>query len=333
MALKKPMKTVDELIDYMKHKGITFSIISEADAKQYLDKHNNYFKLTSYRKNYTKITTGPNSGKYENLEFAHLIELARLDTEIRHLLLQMTLDIEHFIKVNLIKAVEERMDKVKDEDGYKIIEGYLLADDIHPISDRAQAMSNRNRQFSKIINQNRHNPYCEGLINRYSDEMPIWAFVELTTIGDLKDLIEYYSKKTGWNPPADLQSIDRVRQLRNACAHGNAIINDLRPVNNAATSKKGTSVSPPYITNLVKSAGVNSGARAKKLSNPRINQIVHLFYVYDIVVQSHNTRSQRIQELHNLIDIRMVANRNYFVNNQIISSTYAFFKKMETILK
>ena len=140
-------------------------------------------------------------------------------------------------------------------------------------------------------------------------------------------------KKTGWNPPADLQSIDRVRQLRNACAHGNAIINDLRPVNNAATSKKGTSVSPPYITNLVKSAGVNSGARAKKLSNPRINQIVHLFYVYDIVVQSHNTRSQRIQELHNLIDIRMVANRNYFVNNQIISSTYAFFKKMETILK
>ncbi|MCQ2211948.1 MAG: Abi family protein, partial [Paludibacteraceae bacterium] len=167
-TLKKPMKTVDQLIAHMKNKGVRFSVISETDAKLHLDKHNNYFKLTSYRKNYTKITTGPNAGQYENLEFAHLIELARLDTEIRHILLQMTLDIEHFMKVALIKAVEDRMANNGDEDGYKVIEGYLLADDIIPISDRAQAMAKRNRQFAQKINQNKHNPYCEGLINRYS---------------------------------------------------------------------------------------------------------------------------------------------------------------------
>lgn len=333
MTLKKPMKTVDQLISHMKSKGITFSIISDTDAKQHLDEHNNYFKLTSYRKNYTKITTGPNAGKYENLEFAHLIELARLDTEIRHLLLKMTLDIEHFMKVALIKAVEDRMANSCDEDGYKIIEGYLLADDIKPIYDRAQTMAKRNRQFSQKISQNNQNPYCGGLTERYSKEMPIWAFVELGSFGDLKELIKYYSAKTGWKPPVDLQSLDRVRQLRNACAHGNAIINDLRPVNNASTAKRGTSVSPGYITNFVKSAGVNSGARSKKLSNPRINQIVHLFYVYDIVVQSDNTRKQRIKELHNLIDNRMVVNRNYFEKNQILTSTYEFFKKMETVLK
>ena len=333
MAVKKPMKTVDQLITHMKNKGVAFSIISEADAKLHLDMHNNYFKLTSYRKNYTKTTTGPNAGKYENLEFAHLIELARLDTEIRHLLLQMTLDVEHFMKVALIKAVEDRMDTVGDEDGYKIIEGYLLADDIQSISEKSQTMAQRNRQFSQKINQNKHNPYCEGLIDRYSEEMPIWAFVELGSFGDLKELVEYYSAKTGWIPPVDLQSLDRVRQLRNACAHGNATINDLRPVNNATTAKKGTSVSPRYITNFVQSAGVNSGARAKKLSNPRINQIVHLFYVYDIVVQSHNTRSQRIQELHNLIDGRMLANKSYFQKNQLLTSTYDFFKKMESVLK
>ena len=195
MAVKKQMKTVDQLITHMKNKGVAFSIISEADAKLHLDMHNNYFKLTSYRKNYTKTTTGPNAGKYENLEFAHLIELARLDTEIRHLILQMTLDVEHFMKVALIKAVEDRMDTVGDEDGYKIIEGYLLADDIQSISEKSQTMAKRNRQFSQKINQNKHNPYCEGLIDRYSEEMPIWAFVELGSFGDLKELVEYTQQK------------------------------------------------------------------------------------------------------------------------------------------
>lgn len=72
----------------------------------------------------------------------------------------MTLDVEHFMKVALIKAVEDRMDTVGDEDGYKIIEGYLLADDIQSISEKSQTMAKRNRQFSQKINKNKHNPYC-----------------------------------------------------------------------------------------------------------------------------------------------------------------------------
>ena len=70
----------------------------------------------------------------------------------------MTLDVEHFMKVALIKAVEDRMDTVGDEDGYKIIEGYLLADDIQSISKKSQTMAKRNRQFFQKIDQNKNNP-------------------------------------------------------------------------------------------------------------------------------------------------------------------------------
>ena len=100
--MKKPIKTANELIQHMKNKGIKFNIINEKDAEDHLNSHNNYFKLTSYRKNYTKYTSGSNKGKYENLEFAYLVELARLDAEIRSLLLDISLDIEHFLKVELI---------------------------------------------------------------------------------------------------------------------------------------------------------------------------------------------------------------------------------------
>ena len=327
------MMSVDQLIMHMENKGIQFTIINKSDAKLHLDNHNNYFKLTSYRKNYTKTTTGPNSGKYEKLDFAYLIELARIDTVVRHLLLQMCLDIEHFLKVALIKAVETRMITHGDEDGYEIINGFLRADDNTNISEKAAAMAKRNNQFSRKIKQNKMNPYCGGLINSYSDEMPIWAFVELGSFGDIKDLVEYYSKKTGWAPPVDLKTLDRVRQLRNACAHGNCIINDLRPVSNSGTAKAGISSAPPYITAFVKKAGINKNSRSKKLSNPRINQIVHLLYAYDLIVTSKNTRSIRLKELHELITRRLIINSSYFSTNQLLTSTYDFFKKLETILK
>ena len=322
------MKTADQLIEHMKGKGVKFSLISEKEAKAHLCGHNNYFKLTAYRKNYTKTTTGVNAGKYENLEFAYLIELARLDTEVRHLLLQMALDIEHFLKVALIHAVEDRMASVGDEDGYEIVRGFLIADDVLSISERAEKATKRSSSFSRKITQNKRNPYCGGLIDSYSDEMPIWTFVELVSFGDLRDLIEYYTVKTGWQIPVDLKSIDRVRQLRNACAHGNCIINDLCPVSPTTSGKSGVSSAPLFITNFVKKAGVGTSSRQKKLSNPRINQIVHLLYVYDLVFTSKHTRNQRLTELQNLINVRFQEHTDYFKNNQILTSTYDFFQKI-----
>lgn len=318
------MLTVDQLIQHLKDKGVTFAIYSEDEARSHLDRHNNYFKLTSYRKNYMKYTAGPNAGKYERLEFAYLRELARLDTEIRHILLDMALDIEHFLKVALIKAVEDRMSECGDEDGYRVVSSFLLDEGTSSIIKRTEAVARRSGGYSRKVNQNRNNPYCCGLINSYASAMPIWAFVELITFGDLKELIEYYSKNTGWPIPIDLNSLDRVRQIRNACAHGNCIINDLR----SNQHQIGTSDAPKYLTDFVKNAGISKTMRQKKLANPRINQIVHLLYVYDELVTSQNTRSIRILALRELVGVRMKQNKEYFIGNPIITTTYEFFEKL-----
>lgn len=319
------MKTANELIQHMKNKGIKFNIINENDAEDHLNTHNNYFKLTSYRKNYVKYTSGSNKGKYENLEFAYLVELARLDAEIRSLLLDISLDIEHFLKVELIRAVENRMVSSKDEDGYKILEGYLNADDIIDFDDRVKASTKRKNQYNSKFSQNLKNPYCYGLIRKNNEKMPIWAYVELCSFGDIKDLIEYYSNTTGWNLGIDTITLDRVRQIRNACAHGNCIINDLNHNSGANTVVSRT---PLFLANFLISAGINQGARHNKMSNPRINQIVHLLYVFDKMVVTKNTRSKRIAEIHNMIDNRLQINSCYFASNQLLSTTYHFFKKI-----
>ena len=151
--------------------------------------------------------------------------------------------------------------------------------------------------------------------------MPIWAFVELISFGDLEDLIDYYSKRSGWVSPVDNKSLDRVRQIRNAAAHNNCIINDLSPTDQKLKT-------PKFITDFVSKAGVSHNTRKKKLSNKRINQIVHLLYIYDIVVKSDNTRTNRLNELKRIVDERMVQNKKYFDNNTMLTSTYDFFKKI-----
>ncbi|WP_304153654.1 hypothetical protein [Megamonas hypermegale] len=56
--MSKKLLTSDELIEHMKQKGITFNIVDEKKAKNFLEEHNYYFKLASYRKNYNKIPLG-----------------------------------------------------------------------------------------------------------------------------------------------------------------------------------------------------------------------------------------------------------------------------------
>ena len=235
----------------------------------------------------------------------------------------MALDIEHFLKVALIKAIEDRIG-IDGEDGYRIVLDYLTDAGNESASQRASNIARRAGSITRKLSQNKNNPYCGGLTKRYADDLPIWAFVELISFGDLKDLIEYYGSHTDWHVPVDLQSLDRVRQIRNACAHGNAIINDLNPYPN----NFGKSYAPPYISAFLYGADIKQRMIQRKMSNPRISQIVHLLYVYDQIVKSPHTRDMRLSQLKNLVNNRCVEKGYYFQRNMLLTSTHQFFVKL-----
>ena len=114
---KRAFLTPKEQIKHCEQKGIQFNKISKSKAIMYLEDNNNYFKLRSFRKNYVK---DPNLGKYTNLDFADLVDLAIIDNRLRRILLEMSLSIEHFSKVHLLKVLQET-----GEDGYAIIQDYV----------------------------------------------------------------------------------------------------------------------------------------------------------------------------------------------------------------
>lgn len=102
---KETTPNADELVRFIRgEKGVTFDLVDEGRAAGFLAQKNFFFKVKAFAKNYPKYVSGPHKGEYSGLDFGHLVELTGLDRELRALVLEVTLDIEHFLKVRINAA-------------------------------------------------------------------------------------------------------------------------------------------------------------------------------------------------------------------------------------
>ncbi len=297
----KILLTSEELIKHMEDKGITFNLISRSDAKEFLENNNYYMKLASYRSNYKKRKTGKRAGQYIGLDFAYLRELSTIDMRLRYIIFQMALDIEHYMKVRFLKEIENN----PEEDGYKIIQKFIAKDN--------------NFKDLKKIQAHKASAYCKDLIDKYYPYFPAWVFVELISFGELAFLCNFYSDFYGvdiW----DRILLNSVKDIRNACAHSNCLINNLVPGNNVAHQS---------VVNRVKQIkSISEASRDKKLSNKCIYDFVCLIYAYDEIVTSPVAKQKRYDELEELFENRMQRNKEWFENNKTITSSFSFVKKI-----
>lgn len=297
----KELKSPEEIIEKMKRNGIKFNITSEDDAKHFLAEHNYYFKLSAYRKNYEKKTYSDGNEKYVSLEFAYLQELSTIDMYLRYLIIKMCLDIEHSLKVNLVKNIEDN----PMEDGYNISRIFL----------------NKYPDIWPGIIKHKSNSYCEDLIDTYSKkEIPIWVLIELISFGNLVYLYKLYDDTYGSFRIGPL--LFRVKNLRNAAAHSNCLINQLY--------KDRTGIKPyERVRKFVKdSTDFGKTIIESKLSNRVICDFITMLYVFNNVVNSEKIKLSRYKELSELFNVRMIRNSEYFKDNEAIKTTYNFCKKI-----
>ena len=297
----KQLKTTDELIEHMERKGIQFNIVGKDEATEFLQTHNYYMKLASYRTNYKKYAAGENAGKYINLEFAYLRELSTIDMHLRYLIVRMALDIEHYLKVRLLHSIEEN----QQEDGYHLVREFV-------------AKEAGQRVLGKI-RQHKASDYCKDLIEKYDPDFPVWVFVELISFGELAHLCEFYRKLYG-EQIADRILLNSVKDIRNASAHSNCLINHLMPETNRAH----TSV----VRRVKRIQSIGMVSRDKKLSNKILYDFTCLLFAYDETVTSESTKTRRYEELSTFFTGRMVRNRAWFSGNPTITSAYTFAKKI-----
>ena len=306
----KQLLTADQLIEHMKTKGITFNIISESEAKTFLQENNYYLKLASYRENYPKYTAGSKAETYINLDFAYLKELSTIDMHLRYNILRMCLDLEHYLKVSLLTHIEQN----PEEDGYEIIRRFIGYVDKHG--------KYQNEFILKKIRGHKSSDYCKDLIEKYYPYFPAWVFVELISFGDLAYLLAFYDKLYS-DTIVNNKFMNIVRDIRNAAAHNSCLINKLfEPLEPKQQVDSA-------ITNYIKSIpSISSYSRTKNLKYRVIYNFIAFIYVYETVVPDGPSKQHRHEELKALFNTRMVAHKDYFSLNNKITAVYSFVQKV-----
>lgn len=304
---RKPKLTVEEQIAHLTSKGVTFELCSKEEAAECLSDKTYYFKLAAYRALFDKRVGGERDGEYVGLDFGHLRDLATIDHMLRYTLLPMTLDVEHFAKVKLVRGLAER----PDEDGYSIVEDYLS-------SLPKNSLDIRVGEIRRLENDR----YSGDLARTYDGAWPAWTFSELISFGSLIDFYRFCALR--WNDKEMRKEhylLKQVKAVRNACAHSTAVINGFAP---SAPSSVRT---PNEVALALAEIGLNKRARHSKMSNARIQQITMTTFAYNKLVRGIHSR-EMCRALVDAFICRSCKHQDWYVRSDCFRSALAFLNRV-----
>lgn len=295
--------TAKEQVKHSEGKGVQFNDFSKTKAIRYLEENNNYFKLRAFRKNYIK----GEDGKYLHLDFADLVDLAIIDNRLRAILLEMAISIEHFSKVHLLKVLQK-----SESNGTQVVTDYVN-----------QLTPSIRETLKSELDKNKNSLYCGNLYKKYLGNKihcPVWVFIEIVSFGQYLHFYEFCAKR---NQSQNKELLRRlylmrvVKDLRNACAHNNCIINDLRAPLNKSPNKE--------IQQVVAKLGASKKVRERHLKRVALYQIITTLYTHKEIVISPGVHKNIALKLRDLND-RFYRDRDYS-KNDIIKSSFNLLSK------
>lgn len=290
----------EQLIEKLKSKGVKFELYSEEDAIDFINYHNYYVKLTAYRSNFSK-----HDNQYVGLDFLALKDLSTIDMHLKHLILKATLGIEHSLKVNMLKDIQER-----NIDEFQLVHDYLS-------------------QFGRVLNElneRRNSSYVKNLLSKYPHpDYPIWVFLEVISFGEFVNFYRYYCETYNCGS-LDYKILYSVRDIRNAAAHNNCIIHNLG-------DKSGY-----YKKEIVSKVQVlvpelRLGTIRDRLKNQSVQDFVSILIALDTVVISKEFKKKLLEEFAKLFNDRMLREAHLYKSAPAIGQTYEFCKKvLDTVI-
>ena len=314
----KPMMSIDDMIISLKAKNIKFNYISEDEVKNYLMFNNSYYNVLSYEGNFMKYPSP--AGKYEgmfiDLDFAYLKDMSIIDLRVRFLLLDMILDIEHYLKLRILNM----MYAIEQEDGYRVVNLYLEND------------YNNEKRLHSSIRKKAFNSYYRKMFSdidmdddKKLEDIPIWDFLEIATLGELVDFYDFFTKEYDLKIDKEYVHILRdIVRLRNAAGHNTNVLTDL-----------GESDKPQrphmHVIRYLDRCGIRLRARYKRLSNSKIRQITYTLYMFNKIVTSEGVKKKINKKINYLFYKRIPKNKDYYKNNDLLKSIYYYFDKIISI--
>ena len=309
------MLSIPETIQHLIEENAKFAICGEEDAKIYLELNNYYYKVTSFKSNFEVYQFGELKGKYINLDFAYLKDLAIIDYRVRRLFFNITTSIEHYLKLRILNTIES----MSEEDGYNIVNLFLDKD-------------YNDTQYPKRTHENimmkKDSEYYRHIFSKYNlqedkkiENLPIWIFFELISFGELIRFFKFFTNYYNLEDKKYFKILKEVKNLRNAVAHNSCILSNLDAKDN---NKRFSDLIVDYLNQC----GICKKIRDKKLKNSVIMQMTCALYLFNEIVTSDGIKQYVCEEINELFYGRIVLNKKYYAKNDLLKSVYHYFNKI-----
>ena len=312
MSKNKPLLSAEEQIEHMKSKGIEFSLFDEAQALQYLQFNCYFYKIYAYRKNYPKYQAGPNEGLYIGLDFAYLVDLAEIDMKLRQLLLIMTLDVEHYAKLKLLRYAEEN-----NEDGQCIYHEFV--EWLRNLDSKRDTSFSDYNAFMNEVKRSSSSTYTKNIYSHLDlNKIPLWTLIEIVPFGRFLSIYRFVGNKyQNKEMQSDFYLLLSCKEIRNAASHSSCILNELQ------ANTKVHEPSFDMVNELKTKTNISNNIINKKMSNERIREITTVFYTHRRLVTSNSVNASVCRKAE-MLKRRIEKNCIFYEENDLIASNLQF---------
>lgn len=308
--MSKPFKSIDEQINLLKSRGLTFS--DENKAKSFL-LCNNYYNVINY---YSKFFISNNDQYIETTNFDEISQVYYFDKEIKAIFFKSILEIEKYLKSLISYYFSE-----SHRENYAYLNAKNFKDD--DILKVTQTIANLSKIIEKKQKEKNQNS-IKHYINQHHN-VPLWVLSNYMTFGQI--IIFYtYMKDSEKNKIAKIFStflsenlgiqnikitpkhvvsyLNNICEVRNIVAHGNKFL--------GFKCKDNTL----YLSELHSHYGISSTAPRQDVFNVYIIMRVFLSKnQFSIMSNSLRKRTQQLSKKVTSIDYNTITQSIGFPNN------------------
>lgn len=224
---------------------------------------------------------------------------------LKQWILNASLSVEHSLKVNLLKDIQER-----GIDEFDIVDNYL-------------------KKYPKILDEiefRRETPYVKNLLAKYTHpNYPIWVLLEVIPFGEFVNFYKYYCNEYSCGN-FSYGLLYNVRNIRNASAHNNCVIHDL--ANKSGYYNKNL---VDILDNLL--PNIRNRTIRDRLKNNSVQDFISLLIAIDMVIKSKELKTFYLKGINELFEGRMVRDAYLYKASPALNQMYAFCKEVIDILK
>lgn len=309
-TIYNPQEIIMDYISEMKALHIRFDIITEQKAAQIMQTEYSYYQLMEYSQLFEQYEKTSQKGMFIHLDFAQLYFLAVIDDSVRLLILNQFLDLERMLKLYLINFFnqDQALSLCPVKEYYEQDQAYII------------------NVYTDSRNDTVHAKYPYLSLS----EMSISQFLDIIQFGTLERFFTFCMNHYFSFPAEGKNTLKEcllsVRHLRNASAHNNAILSNLK---NRITDDN-NHYAASEVKNFLKSSGINQKTLSTNMTRTVTRDFCNFFYLYNTFA-THPSIKSTCARWSVFFQNVYLQYGTYFSKNELLISAFTFMQKVNTI--